>query len=227
MIKKMKKIVFILSVLFLLPKINVAQIELDYEEDINPYFVGDSADLVFPLLYDFFKRNNDHPAANLQLAILLEERYKNAHPISDYEAATTNANAAKTLFARAQQLIDDKEVRRNDWYYPNFTNEFRRSGKPIVEFDSVRVVFEKGLKEADSFLTHAPPIYNNFMKMVEQYDLASRNFVRITGDYNSLKDVYLLYDENLKKRFDQINEEKKHFHKYQFHVLVSIHCHQH
>ena len=31
-----------------------SKLELDYEDDINPYFIGDSVELVFPLLYDFF-----------------------------------------------------------------------------------------------------------------------------------------------------------------------------
>ncbi|WMN11465.1 hypothetical protein QYS49_38455 [Marivirga salinae] len=200
----MKKLLIILSLSFVLPFATYAQLELDYEDDINPYFLGDSVDLVFPLLYDFFKYNNDHPATNIQLALIFEDRYKNAHPISDYEAAIANAERAELLFGRSRDLIDDRETRRNAWYYPNFTNEFKRNGKPVVEFDSVKVVFYDGLKEADSFLTHMPPIHTNFMKMVEQYDLATKNFVRINGDYNSLKDVYLLYDDKLESRFNLV-----------------------
>ncbi|WP_375581203.1 hypothetical protein ABWH96_09415 [Marivirga tractuosa] len=200
----MKKIIFIISLLILLPNVNYAQVELDYEDDINPYILGDSIDLVFPQLFDFFKSNNEHPAANIQLALIFEGRYRNAHPISDYDAAITNAERAKLFFGRARDLIDEREVRRNAWYYSNFTNQFKRNGKPEVEFDSVRLVHEKGLKEADSFLTYMPPIHQNFMKMVEQYDLASKNFVRINGGYNSLKDIYLLYDDKLNKRFDLV-----------------------
>jgi len=199
----MKKLL-IISLLILLPKINYAQVELDYEDDINPYFLGDSIDLVFPLLYDFFKSNNDHPASNIQLALIFEERYKQAHPISDYEAAIANAERAKLLFGRARDLIDEREVRRNEWFYPNFTDEFKRNGKPKVEFEKVKSVHEQGLKEADSFLTYMPPIHKNFMKMVEQYDLATKNFVRINGDYKSLKDIYLLFDNELKERFDLV-----------------------
>lgn len=200
----MKKLIYIISLLILLPNVNYAQVELDYEDDINPYFLGDSSELVFPLLYDFFKSNNDHPATNIQLALIFEERYKSAHPISDYEAAISNAERAKLLFGRSRDLIDDREVRRNAWHYPNFTNEFKRNGKPVVEFETIQLVHQKGLKEADSFLTYMPPIYKNFMKMVEQYDLASKNFVRINGDYNSLKDIYLLYDEELEARFELV-----------------------
>jgi hypothetical protein len=204
MIKNMKKVLLIISLFVLLPKVNYAQKELDYEDDINPYFLGDSIELVFPLLFDFFKSNSDHPATNIQLALIYEERYKNAHPISDYEAAIANAESAKLLFGRARDLIDDREVRRNAWYYPNFTSQFKKNGKPEVEFDSVSLVYKQGLKEADSFLTYMPPIHQNFMKMVEQYDLASKNFVRINGDYNSLKDIYLLYDDELESRFDLV-----------------------
>ncbi|WKV11017.1 hypothetical protein [Marivirga harenae] len=200
----MQRFIYIISLLILLPNVIYAQVELDYEDDINPYFLGDSSELVFPLLFDFFKNNNDHPATNIQLAMMFEERYINAHPISDYEAAISNAGRAKLLFGRARDLIDDKEVRRNAWHYPNFTNEFKRNGKPVVEFEAIQIVHQKGLKEADSFLTYMPPIYQNFMKMVEQYDLASKNFVRINGDYSSLKDIYLLYDDELETRFELI-----------------------
>jgi hypothetical protein len=200
----MKKLIYIISLFILLPHVNYAQVELDYDDDINPYFLGDSSELVFPLLYDFFKSNNDHPATNIQLALIFEERYKSAHPISDYEAAISNAERAKLLFGRSRDLIDDREVRRNAWHYPNFTNEFKRNGKPVVEFETIQLVHQKGLKEADSFLTYMPPIYKNFMKMVEQYDLASKNFVRINGDYNSLKDIYLLYDKELEARFELV-----------------------
>jgi len=199
----MKKL-FIISVLILLPKLNYAQLDLDYEDDINPYFLGDSIDLVFPLLFDFFKSNNGHPATNIQLALIFEDRYKEAHPISDYDAAIANAQRAKLLFGRARDLIDEREIRKNEWFYPNFTNEFKRNGKPVLEYETVKAVHEKGLKEADSFLTYMPPIHKNFMKMVEKYDLATKNFVRINGDYNSLKDIYLLYDEELEGRFDLI-----------------------
>ncbi|ADR21013.1 hypothetical protein MATR_13570 [Marivirga tractuosa] len=200
----MKKVLIIFLLSMVLPVATFAQLDLDYEDDINPYFLGDSADLVFPILYDFFKYNNDHPATNIQLALIFEERYRNAHPIADYESAIANAERAELLFGRSRDLIDDRETRRNAWYYPNFTNEFKRNGKPEVEFDSVKLVFQQGLKDADSFLTHMPSIHQNFMKMVEQYDLASKNFVRINGDYNSLKDVYLLFDDELESRFDLV-----------------------
>jgi hypothetical protein len=112
----MKKSFIILLLSFLLPFTNFAQLELDYEDDINPYFLGDSVEIVFPILYDYFKYNNDHPATNIQLALIFDQRYKNAHPISDYEAAIANAERAKLLFGRSRDLIDDREIRRNAWF---------------------------------------------------------------------------------------------------------------
>ena len=120
----MKKVLLIISLFVLLPTVNYAQKELGYEEDVNPFIPGDSLDLVFPFLFDFFKINSNHPASNIQLALIYGERYKNAHPISDYEAAIANAESAKLLFGRARDLIDDRDVRRNAWYYPNFTSQF-------------------------------------------------------------------------------------------------------
>lgn len=202
--KKYCAYILLLIILFL-PKVN-AQDEIDYEDDINPYVIGDSIDLIIPQLVDFLEKNANHPASNLQLARVFEQRWQESDYLIDFDAAIQNAEYAKLLYNRSGNLVDDREVRRNEWYYPNYTDEFKKNGKPILTFEKIQQEIKRGLIESDSFLTYMPAIQENFMKMVANYDLATKTFVRINGDFNSLKDIYLLYDQNLDARFNLLKD---------------------
>lgn len=182
-----------------------AQRDLRYK-DIYPLIAEGKSNEAVPLLQEFLVQEPDHPSANLQLALIYERRYKSYQPITDYDAAMSNAQKAKVRFLKAKVLIDDREVRRNEEYYSNFALEFKRNGKPIVEFDTVQQKFNAGYAEADSFLTHMPPIHKYFMKTVSFYDRATKNFVRINGEYASLKEIYLLYDDAFDKRLGDLKQ---------------------
>lgn len=199
---------YIIAVYFLLigwSRAGFAQKDLRYK-DIYPLIAEGKSNEAVPLLQEFLTQEPDHPSANLQLALIYERRYKSYQPITDYDAAMSNAEKAKVRFLKAKVLIDDREVRHNEEYYSNFALEFKRNGKPIVEFDTVQQKFNAGYAEADSFIVHMPPIHKYFMKTVSFYDKATKNFVRINGEYASLKEIYLLFDDKFDQRLSNLKQ---------------------
>ena len=166
-------------------------------KDIYPYIESRNFIEAVPRLKDFLKIEPDHPSANLQLAMIFEERYKNYHPILQYNPALKNAENAKTYFLKAGLLVDEKEVKRNGKkFYTNFAR-IDNNGKLEVTYQDVKARIDSAYIQIDLFLRNMPGIYENFTRAVSCYDRASRNFALITGKYNNLKDLYLLYNNDL------------------------------
>lgn len=145
-------------------------------------------------LKEFLLTDLDHPNANFRLAILYEENYRKSDPLTRYEYAVANAMQARLRFTKAKQLIDQREVDRNNEYYAPLFGSVDAKGRPSVEYTTVAEKIGRGLDSSTQFLDHIPTIYRNFTRTVNHYDQAVTQFSEINSQFLSLDDIYLYFD---------------------------------
>ena len=86
-------------------------------KDLAPLLAGYSPDQQKNQLKEYLGADLDHPNTNFRLALLYESNYKNADPLTDYAFVLANAQQAKIRYLKSKQVVDDREVNRNEEYY--------------------------------------------------------------------------------------------------------------
>ena len=171
-------------------------------------FNGMSDEEVRNELKDFMTADNTDPNVYFRLALIYEKVYKNADPLTDYKLAVSNAAETSSRFLQSAQFVDAKEVsRNNEYYYPFFPNSFDSKGKPAVDFAKVSARIKAGLDSANLYKQKVPAIYYNFTHSVNSYDKAVKLFASISNQYQSIEDLYLLFDEGLDKKLTQLKAD--------------------
>lgn len=169
-------------------------------KDIEPTFAGMGNEELKYTLKEFLQDELDHPNANFRLALVYESNYKTADVLTRYEYILANAEQARLRFTKAKQLIDIREVSRNNEYYASIFKTFDEKGKPSVDFEVVSNKIFTGLDSSTLYLAHVPPIYKNFTRSVNFYDNAVNIFSEINSEFLSLDDIYLYFDPTLDKK---------------------------
>lgn len=145
------------------------------------------------------------PNVYFRLAVIYDKAYKAADPLTDYKLALANANEAYSRFLQATQFVDTKEVsKNNEYYYPYFPNSIDAKGKPAVDFPKVQTRIKNGLDSANLYRQKIPGIYSNFTRSVNAYDKAVKQFASISNQYESIEDLYLLFDDGLSAKLGQL-----------------------
>ena len=175
------------------------------------------------LLKVYQKEEPENASIDFQLGVAYEKRYRESDILTDYKYKYGNARQSLFYFSKANIRVDEKDVRRNEEHYFNF-GEVDDRGRVDVEFDSVSNKIKNSIPELREFIDHAPGIYREFTQSFSHYDEAHKIYTEILGEYQTEKDLYLLFDEELNARLEQVKNEYleaiKHFKAYQDSISV-------
>lgn len=89
-----------------------------------------------PELDAFLTQNPDHPSATIHRGVIALE-------------VEEDCESAKMYFDKALNLIDQKELDKNDKYYALWNRRNLRTGKYGVALDDVRLDVEERLKDCE------------------------------------------------------------------------------
>ncbi|MBL7863628.1 MAG: hypothetical protein JNK10_02050 [Cyclobacteriaceae bacterium] len=175
-------------------------------KDLAPTLDGMGKEEMKDALKEYLIDDLDHPNANFRLALIYESNYRAADVLTRHEYLLANAEQARLRFTKARQLVDDREVNRNNEYYAPIFKTVDAKGRPSVEFSVVSGKITRGLDSATLFLTHVPPIYASFTRSVSHYDQAVKIFSEINSEFLSLDDLYLYHDAAFDKKLGLLKQ---------------------
>ncbi len=173
-------------------------------KDLVPGFETMGRDELKNTLKEYLMYDLDHPNANFRLALLYESNYKNSDVLTRYESAIANATQARLRFTKARQLVDQREVDRNNEFYAPIFRTVDAKGRPFVAYAAVSDKITHGLDSSMQFLDKVPPIFRSFTRSVNHYDNAVRIFSEINNEFLSLDDIYLYFDPALDKKLERL-----------------------
>lgn len=173
-------------------------------KDLVPSFATMGKEEVKYELKEYLLQDLDHPNANFRLALIYESNFRASDVLTHYEYAMANAVQARLRFTKARQLVDEREVERNNEYYAPLFGSVDEKGRPYVQFAAVSDKINRGLDSATIFLANVPPIYSHFTRSVASYDRAVKLFSEINTEFVSLDDIYLYYDQAFDQKLSQL-----------------------
>ncbi len=196
----MKRLAYILF--FLTPLlVNAQRVKF---RDLVPLLSTYSAERQKNELKEYLTADLDHPNTNFRLALLYEANYKNADPLTDYAFAMANAEQATNRYIKSKQLVDEREVNRNEEYYAPIFKAFDAKGNPAIQFPRVSAKITGGYDSALLFKAKMPSIYKAFTKSVNFYDQSVRLFAGVTEEFATIEDLYLMHDELVDARLSKM-----------------------
>ena len=166
-------------------------------KDLFPTLGSLSSNEMKDELKEYLAEDLNHPNANFRLAYVYETNYRRADPLTDFQFAMANAEQSKIRYIKSKQLVDAREVERNNEYYFPLFKTFDAKGKPYVNFVQVQQKMNNGYDSATLFIERMPAIYKNFTKSVYQYDIATKLFAGISDRFSSTEDLLLLHNNEL------------------------------
>lgn len=194
----------VLSILFFLSLVT-ATAQIKYK-DLAETFPDMGKDEMKNELKEYLLQDLDHPNANFRLAVIYATNYRASDVLTHYEYAVANAQQARLRFTKAKQLVDEREVDRNNEFYAPLFKTVDAKGRPFVEFGLVSEKITKGLDSATQFMANIPPIYQSFTRSVAYYDRAVKLFGEINNEFLSLDDLYLYFDPTLDKKLGLLKQ---------------------
>src|SRR6478735_651769 len=194
---------FALLIMLLLTREGLYAQRVKYK-DLFPTFSALSDDEIKNALKEYLAEDLDHHNGNFRLAYVYETNYKRSDPLTEYEFAMANAEQAKIRYLKSKQLVDEREVDRNNEYYFPLFKTFDAKGKPYANFIQVQQKVNNGYDSAILFADKMPAIYKNFTKSVYHYDLASKLFAGISNQFSSMEDLLLLHNSELETKLESL-----------------------
>lgn len=91
------------------------------------------------------KKGDEHANGHLQLGLILEKRFYEMDILSDTSALSNAADSAVIMFSKAITLIDEKEL-KNEEYYMDFHRRDLRTGKFGIKLSDVHLDIEKKIE---------------------------------------------------------------------------------
>lgn len=176
-------------------------------KDLFPTLLGMNNQELKNTLKQYILTDADHPNANFRLALVYEANYRKADPLTEYEYALANAEQAKLRYIKSKQLVDDREVSRNNEYYAPIFKTFDAKGKPSVEYPVVSQKINSGYDSCVLFITRIPAIYKSFTQSVNFYDKAVKQFSQINNTYLSLEDLYLYHNNEVETQLTSLKRD--------------------
>ncbi|WP_422360757.1 hypothetical protein [Reichenbachiella sp.] len=179
-----------------------AQKRVKYE-DLLPGILNSEPGVGVANLENLVKNDPENASMYLQLGLIYYKRFKESDPITGYKKAMANIKLAKEAFDNCERYINEKEVKKNKEEYINFAMYDER-GKYTVSLDSIQKEILASRQNMDAFEINMPGIYDDFTRSYRHYSNANRSFTRLISNHRSIKDLYLLYDEQMAQNFDDI-----------------------
>lgn len=180
-----------------------AQRRPKYQDVLPGILVSEPASAVAAIKSYLEEDPEDNASQYLQLGLIYHKRFESSDPLKDYHKAMANIQLTKDAFERCWPYINEREVARRDDEYLNF-GTYDDRGKLVVNFDSIPATMDRFLALQAEFEANVPPIYDAFTKSYLSYSKANHIFSQIVGRYKTLKDLYLLYNDDLKAEFDEL-----------------------
>lgn len=152
-----------------------------------------------PQLPQFLEDKKYGPNAHLQMGLLLEDQLMKLDPINESERILSVGDSAKIFLSKAKNLIDEKELKKDEFYQAFFRRDLR-TGKFGIKLSDVHLDIEKKIEAVEERIDKTKLVNDKLAS-------ASKNYQSAAAIYNSIADQYFQYNSFLIGADDKIKEE--------------------
>ncbi len=190
---KIRSLAIVLALFF----INTAFAQKIKYKDLFPVLNSKNWTQGGPQLLTFLAdpKNSDAPNANLQLGLMMEDKFNKLDAANDTVALFNAGDSAVFYLEKAKSLITDKEVKKNDEYYQSFFRRDLRTGDFGIKVSDVHLDIEKKVEAIEKRMADARDL-DKKVKSVEESDRGVREkYKQLTLQYRQFNQLLLGADD--------------------------------
>ncbi len=189
----MKRCVSVLTVLILCSGSLFAQ-KIKYK-DLFVLLDSRQYDDAEPFLRKYLKENDDNPSAHLFMAFILQEKCQKADVLKQADQVASNADSATLFFDLAKKEITEKEIKRNDEYYQQYSRRDQRTGEFGIKMSDIHLDIEKRVQELKVRKQRVAVLRSQFVSWERLYQASAAGFKAIQEAYPGEREFLLQSDD--------------------------------
>ncbi|HEY9005568.1 MAG TPA: hypothetical protein VIM75_05510 [Ohtaekwangia sp.] len=152
-----------------------------------------------PFLKKYIKENDDNPNAYLFMGIIFHEKASKDDILKQTERTLSHMDTAIYYYTKANQMITEKELKRNDEYYELYNRRDLRTGEFGVKLSDVQFDLQKKLEGLRERTDRLKMVKYYFVLADSLYKKSNALIRSIQSAYPGEKEFYLRADETLIK----------------------------
>ncbi|WP_143520043.1 hypothetical protein [Reichenbachiella sp. 5M10] len=178
--------------------------KLKYKNIFELIEAGDY-DTAIPMTREFLsdEKNADEANANLQMALFYDRQVSNYHLIEDSTAILKAADSALYFLMKSKDLIDEKELKKNDDYYQAYYRRDLRTGEFGIKLSDVQLDLDKKIESTKNIVDYASDIYSNLFKINAYNTFCMNTYTGFVKQYPTVSEFYLRTGQD---QLDQLDE---------------------
>lgn len=180
--------------------------KLEKYEEALPKILNSPSSGVAASMRKYLIDDPENSSIYFQLGVVYYERYKSSDILTDYQYKYGNATRTLQNMTQAKVLVTEKDVKKNQENFPNF-GRYDSRGRLTVTWDTIQSTINNSLADVKVFVAGAPPVYESFTQSFIHYDKAHKLYTSLIGKYQTLNELFLLYDEEMDNTFEEIKSE--------------------
>ncbi|WP_375577680.1 hypothetical protein ABWH96_11525 [Marivirga tractuosa] len=215
--------IFIITFFFLMYFVTSAEAQRIRYKNLFPILQSKDYKTAEPQLLKFLEDNDNEANAYFYLGEIIVSKLDSIEVFPTTEKYDSMANRAISAYKRAIELVDDREVRKNDEYYAAYNRRDLRTGKFGIKKSDIHLDYETKIKTVTKKKETVSSLYElkeNSVKAYDQLTKTSREFYQSYPDESSfllrsnsdnlkaLQEVEVAYSEFI-ETYNQFVDELK------------------
>lgn len=145
-------------------------------------------------LYLSVDKNRDEANPNYQMGLIYMDYFERGDELNDTSYVFSMADSAVYYLDKAKNLIDDKELRKNDEYYQSFYRRDLRTGEFGIKLSDVHLDIEKLIESIRTREGKITKLHGIFMKLRETEATMVESFNELVSNNENLNQFVMSAD---------------------------------
>lgn len=140
-------------------------------------------------------KNADAANANLQLALMMEDKFGKLDAAKDTVALFSAGDSAVFFLEKAKSLITEKELKKNDEYYQPFFRRDLRTGQFGIKESDVHLDIEKKVETIEKRMANARDLDKKVKAIEKSNNDVEEKYRQLSQKYNDYNTLLLSADD--------------------------------
>lgn len=158
------------------------------------------------VLYLSDPKNQEEANPNLQMGLMLEDRFLKYDIVDDSSKVYATGDSAVTYLERAKSLINEKELKKNDEYYQAFFRRDLRTGEFGIKVSDVHLDIEKKVDAINKRVSDVKSMNSKIDKIDKAHRKAIESYRSLTQKYTAYNQMLLSADNDDQAKLAEIEE---------------------
>ncbi|MEP5613376.1 MAG: hypothetical protein ABJP45_14075, partial [Cyclobacteriaceae bacterium] len=198
-----------LAIVFILFSVSTGFAQKIKYKDLFPTLNAKNWEQGAPQLKAFLAdpKNADAPNANLQVGLMMEDKFNKLDAAKDTVALFSAGDSAVFYLEKAKSLITAKELKKNDEFYQSFFRRDLRTGQFGIKESDVHLDIEKKVEAIEQRMSNARDL-NKKVEAVEKGNQdVQEKYKQLSSRYNDYNKLLLGADADAMTLLQEIKSD--------------------